>query len=125
VTFPAELPKEIRQRALYPAGLPDGDSAWVRDDALRALAALGGSIVAVFQVDVYVVPFGHHDVIPTGRRIVSTYHAGELALQFAERSRHLAEAFIRTGASDELFVLLFSGQDDAEEGHGTYKRRAG
>jgi hypothetical protein len=125
VTLPAELPKKIRQLALHPAGLPDGDLAWSRDDGLAALAALAGSIVAVFQVDVYVVPFGHQDVIPTGRRATYTYNKGELALQFAERSRQLAGEFVRAGTSDELFVLYFSDQDNVEAGHGTFKVRAG
>jgi hypothetical protein len=74
---------------------------------------------------VYVVPFGHQDVIPTGRRATYTYNKGELALQFAERSRQLAGEFVRAGTSDELFVLYFSDQDNVEAGHGTFKVRAG
>jgi hypothetical protein len=120
-----DLPKNLRRRAVQPPGLPEGDLAWSQDDALAVLKTLEGSITAVFQVDVYMVPFGHHDVIPTGRRASYDYNIGELALRFAERSRHLAQEFIAAGSSDELFVLTFSGQDDAESGHGTFKVRAG
>ena len=125
MTWPAGLPKNIRRRAVQPPGLPDGDFAWSRDDALVVLETLEGSIIAVFQVDVYVVPFGHHEVIHAGRRASYDYHVGELALQFAQRSRQLAQDFISAGSSDEVFVLLFSGQDDAEAGHGTSNARAG
>ena len=125
MALPVELPKNLRRRAVQPPGLPESDPAWSRDDALVVLKTLEGSIIAVFQVDVYVVPFGHHDVIPTGRSASYDCNVGELALKFAERSRHLAQEFIAAGSGDELFVLIFSGQDDAEAGHGTFKVRAG
>lgn len=110
---------------MQPPRLPDGDWAWSQSDALEALSALEGSTVAVFQVEVYVIPFGQQEVIGTGRRASYTYDAGELALQFASRSRQSARDFIATGSRDELFVLLFSGQDDAEAGHGAFRVRAG
>jgi len=124
VMLPAELPKDVRRRAVQPPGLPEGDFAWSRDDALVVLETLEGSIIAVFEVNVYVVPFGHQDVIDTGRRVTYDYRVGELAVQFAQRSRQAARDFIDAGSSDELFVLFFSGQDDAEAGHGTAKVRA-
>lgn len=123
MTLPTALPNHVKRRAVQPPGLPEGDWAWPQADALAALETLAGSIVAVFQVEVYVVPFGHQDVLHTGRRASYTHNVGELALQFAERSRQLAAEFIKTGASDELFVLYFSGQDDAEAGHGTFNIR--
>jgi hypothetical protein len=110
---------------MQPPGLPEGDSAWSRDDALVVIETLEGSIIAVLQVDVYVMPFGHQEVIHTGRCASYDYNMGELALQFAQRSRHLAQEFVSAGSGDELFVLLFSGQDDADAGHGTFKVRAG
>jgi hypothetical protein len=110
---------------VQPPGLPEGDWAWSRDDALAVLGTLEGSIIAVFQVDVYVVPFGHHEVLHTGRRATYNYYVGERALEFANRSRHLAQEFIAGGSTDELFVLIFSGQDDAEAGHGTFEIKAG
>ena len=125
MTLPVELPTTVRRRALRPPGLPDGDWAWSQGDAETALESLAGSVVAVLQVDVYVVPFGQQEVIPTGRRATFSYNRGELALQFAHRSRQLSDEFIRAGAADELFVLYFSGQDSAEAGHGTFRVRAG
>lgn len=110
---------------MQPPGLPEGDVAWSTDDALTALAELEGTVIAVLHVDAYVVIFGHLEVTPTGRRASYTYEAGESAAQFALRSRQLARQFVRSGSSDELFVLVFSGQDDAEAGHGTFKVRAG
>ena len=123
--LPPELAADVRRRAVRPPGLPDGDWAWSQDDARLALASLAGSIVAVFQVDVYAMPFGQREVIHTGRIASCFYHPGELALQFAERSRHLAGEFIDTGSSDELFVLYFSDQDDAEAAYGSSNARAG
>lgn len=125
MTLPPELPRRIRQLAIQPAGLPEGDWAWVRDSALAALQALTGTAIAVFQVESYVMPFGQPEALPTGRRRTWGYDRGELALQFAERSRQQAAEFINAGAADELFVLWFSGQDDAESAHGQYKVRAG
>jgi hypothetical protein len=125
MTLPVELSKSLRRRALQPPGLPEGNPAWSQDDARLVLEALEGSITAVFQVDAYVVPFGHHEVIHTGRRATYGYNVGELALHFAARSRRLAQEFIAVGSSDQLFVLLFSEQDDAEAGHGNFRIRAG
>ena len=110
---------DVRRRAFQPPGLPEGDWAWSQDDARLALASLAGSVVAVFQVHTYAVPFGQHEVIHTGRGASYTHHAGELALQFAERSRRMAGEFVDAGSSDELFVFWFSGQDDAEATYGT------
>jgi hypothetical protein len=125
MTVPADLPKNAKRRAVQPPGLPEGDDAWTQHDALGVLETLAGSIIAVIQVDVYVVPFGHREVIHTGRRASYSYNAGELAFEFAQRSRQLAEEFIKAGSSDELFVLVFSRQDDAEVGRGTFSVRAG
>jgi hypothetical protein len=110
---------------VQPPGLPVGDLAWVKDDGLAVLRALEGTHVAVLQVDAYAVPYGRQEVIHTGRRAGYLYRLGERASEFAERSRQSATDFISAGASDELFVLLFSDQDDAEAGHGTAAVRAG
>ena len=123
--LPPELPRRIRQLAVQPPGLPEGDWAWSLDSGVAALQALVGTAVAVFEVEAYVVPFGRVEAIPTGRRRTFGYDKGELALQFAERSRRLASEFMTAGSPDELFVFCFSGQDDAESGHGTFKVRAG
>ena len=119
--LPSELPPEVSRRAVRPLGLPEGEWAWGKDDARLALTSLAGSIVAVFQVEVYVMPFGQPEVIHAGRSASYFYHLGELAAQFAERSRQMAGEFIETGSSDELFVLYFSGQDDAEASSGSFK----
>ena len=123
--LPVALPKSLRLRALRPDGLSPGELAWSRNDAYDVLSALANSTIAVIGVDAYGVPFGQHLVIPTGRRAVYAYAPGELALDFARRSRQMAEVFIRAGSPDELFVLNFSGQDDAEAGHGVFKVQAG
>lgn len=120
-----ELPKKVRQRAVRPPGLPEGECAWSQTDALDVLKTFEGSLVALFRVDIYVVPLGQHEVIPTGRRATYSYNPGELAIEFAQRSRHEAEEFIGAGSDDELYVLSLSGQDDAEAGHGTVRLRAG
>jgi hypothetical protein len=125
MSLPPGVPRHIRQRAVQPPGLPARDLAWSRDDALVVLTALEGSIIAVLQVDAYVVPYGQREVIHSGRRATYMYRVGEGASEFAERTRHAAGEFINAGAADELFVLLFSGQDDAEAGHGTATVRAG
>jgi hypothetical protein len=123
--LPPELAADVRRRAVRPRGLPDGDWAWSQDDARLALASLAGSIVAVFQADAYAMPFGQREVIHTGRSASYFHHPGELALQFAERSRQLAGEFVDTGSSDELFVLYFSDQNDAEAAYGSSNARAG
>jgi len=123
--LPATLPKDVRRRAVQPPGLPDGDFAWTLDDALAVLETLAGTVIAVLQVEAYVVLFGHQDVVPTGRRAIYAWNPGELAAHFAQRSRQAAEEFIRAGSRDEIFAIVFSGQDDAEAGHGTAKLRAG
>jgi hypothetical protein len=105
--------------------MPEGEWAWSRDDARAALASLEGSIVAVFEVEVYAIPFGQHEVIHTGRRATYFYRSGELALQFAERTRQEADEFIDAGSNDELFVLHFSGQDDTESAHGSLRSGTG
>lgn len=125
MSLPAALPQRLRQRAVQPNGLPPGDLAWSRNDALAVMAALEGTIVAVLQVDAYVVPYGHHDVIPTGRRASFLHLPGERALEFAQRSRQAVTEFVEAGTHDELFVLLFSGQDDADAGYGRARARAG
>jgi hypothetical protein len=119
MTLPTLLPRKVTRRAVQPPGLPAGELAWSRDDALLVLAALEGTIVAILQIDAYVVPYGQPVVIPTGRRAIYVYLPGERAAEFARRSRQLAADFVRAGSPDELFALVFSGQDDAEEGHGT------
>lgn len=123
--LPDELPEKIARRAVQPPGLPKGQTAWSKPDAAAVLHALEGTIVAVVHVDAYVVIFGHLEVAPTGRRQSYGYEVGESAIQFAHRSRSLAQAFIKSGTDDELFVLAFSGQDDAEAGHGSFAVRAG
>jgi hypothetical protein len=110
---------------VQPPGLPAGDFAWPRDDALGVLKALEGSIIAVLQVDAYVIPYGQQAVIHTGRRAGFIYQRGERASEFAHRSRRSAAEFISAGSRDELFVMLCSGQDDAEAGHGTATVRTG
>lgn len=114
--LPDQLPASIARRCLQPPGLPPGEVAWSQDDALIGLAALDGSIVAVIQVDVYVAPFGQQELVFTGRRATYIYEIGERASEFAQRSRRAAAEFIRAGTTDELFVIHFSGQDDAESG---------
>jgi hypothetical protein len=125
VILPSELTADVKRRAVQPLGLPEGDWGWSRSDGRVALDSLAGSIVAVFQVDVYAMPFGHREVIPTGRRASYLYHPAELALHFAERSRQMAGQFIDAGSSDELFVLYFTGQDDGEAAYGSSNARTG
>jgi hypothetical protein len=125
MSLPPYLPRRASQRAMQPPGLPPGDLAWARDDALALLTALEGTPIAVLQADAYVLPYGQQEVIHTGRRVSYFYQLGERASDFARRSRQSAAEFINAGASDELFVLIFSDQDDAEAGHGTAKVRAG
>ena len=90
-----------------------------------ALMMAFGSMVAVLQVDAYFIPFGQQEVMHTGRRAAYVYLLGERALEFAQRSRRAATEFIDAGAPDELFVLLFSDQDDADAGYGTRAVNAG
>lgn len=123
--LPTELPTDVRGQALRPQGIPDGEWAWSRDDARAALASLAGSLVAVIEVEVYVIPTGQHQVIHTGRGATYFYRAGELALQFAERTRQEADQFVDAGSRDELFVLHFSDQDDAESAHGSLQSGTG
>jgi hypothetical protein len=117
--LPPELPAKIASRAVQPPGLPEGWWAWCQEDARLALSSLAGSTVAVYRVDVYAMPFGRIEVIDTGRGASYFYQAGELALQFAERSRQLADAFVASGERDELFVLHFSTQDEADAAYGS------
>ena len=108
---------------MQPPGLPVGDSAWSKDDALVLLMTLEGTPIAVLHVDSYVLlPYGQGEVIHTGRRASYSYGLGERTLEFAQRSRHACGGFINVGANDELYVLFFSEQDDAEAGHGTVVR---
>ena len=125
MSLPTELPDDVRRRAMQPPGLPVGEPAWSQEDALTVLTVLEGTIIAVLQVDVYVRPFGRQELIHTGRRVSYDYRVGEQAVEFAVRSRELAAEFIAAGSRDELFVLLFSGQDDAEAGYGTVDLKAG
>lgn len=125
MSLPTLLPRNLTRRAVQPPGLPPGDLAWSRDDALLVLDALEGSVVAIVQVDAYVVPFGQQEVIPTGRRAGYVYMLGERAADFARRSRQLAAEFIGAGTPDELFALRFSDQDDAESGYGTARIKVG
>jgi len=110
---------------VQPPGLPADDPAWAKDDALALLVALEGTIIAVVQVDAYVVPYGRQEVIHSGRRATYSHRLRERASDFAQRSRHSASEFISAGTSDELYVLFFSDQDDAEAAHGTAIVRAG
>jgi hypothetical protein len=123
--LPPELPGKLTSRAVQPPGIPDGWWAWCQGDARLALASLGGSIVAVCQVDAYVVPFGQIEAIHTGRRASYFYQPGELALRFAERTRQLADGFVAAGERDELFVLHFSTQDEADAAYGPTRIAAG
>jgi hypothetical protein len=56
------------------------------------------------------------EVVPTGRRALYLYQPGERASEFAQRTRQSAVEFINEGSLEELFVLLFSDQDDADAG---------
>ncbi len=121
MTLPPEIPVAIQRRAVQLPGMDDDDWAWGQADAREALASLTGTIVAVFDVDVYVVPHGQDAAVHTGRRASYFYRTGEQALQFAERSRHDADRFIADSSRGELFVLEFSGQDEAEPAYGEVK----
>lgn len=123
MALPSLLPRNIRLQAMQPPGLEDDELwAWSQPDARVALASLVGTIVAVYQVDVYVAPFGQEAVVFSGRQAIYCHQPGETALQFAARSRHAADEFVRDGARDELFVFYFSDQDDADSGFGMAKR---
>lgn len=125
MSVPTGLPSSLSQRAVQLPGLPEDDVAWSKDDAHAVLTALDGWVVAVLQADAYFIPFGQQEVIHTGRRASYVYQLGERALEFALRSRHAAAEFIDAGAPEELFVLLFSDQDDADAGYGTVAVKAG
>lgn len=123
--LPTELPTDVRGQALCAPGIPEGEWAWSRHDARAALTSLAGSLVAVIEVEVYVMPYGQREVVHTGRRATYFYRAGELALQFAERTRKEADEFVGAGSRDELFVLHFSDQDEAESAHGSLQSGTG
>jgi hypothetical protein len=125
MTLPPEIPAAVKRHAVQPPGVPDDTWAWSRDAAQAALASLEGSIVAVLEVEVYLMPWGHLQAVHTGRRATYFYRSGELALEFAERTRQEANGFVGAGARDELFVLHFSDQDDAESAHGSLRSGTG
>lgn len=125
MTLPQEIPADVKQHAVHPPGVPEDTWAWSRDAAHEALASLEGSIIAVMEVEAYLVPWGQRQAIPTGRRATYFYRSGELAHEFAKRTRQEANDFVGTGGRDELFVLHFSGQDDAESAHGHVRSGAG
>ena len=125
MTLPQEIPTAVKEHAVHPPGVPEEAWAWSREGAQEALASLDGSIVAVMEIEVYLMPWGQRQAIPTGRRATYFYRSGELAHEFAKRTRKEANDFVGAGGRDELFVLHFSGQDDAESAQGNVRSGAG
>lgn len=116
MNLPLEIPKNLRNTAISLEELEIHDPAWSFSEALAVVQALDGSKVAILGGVLLVQEkFG---IIPTQENWCCDRVKGELATDFARRSREAAREFIESFRTDlrrdrMVFVLLFSGQQDA------------
>ena len=112
------LPREIADFAVAAPGLPEGTLGWTAESARQAFHALRPGKIAVIGIEVY-------DRVVWGFALAEDSWTcnpwpGELASDFALRSRREAQSWIDTfPRSDVLFAIEFSTQDAAAEATGT------
>jgi hypothetical protein len=116
LNFPDEIPEELRARSISLDEIEINDPGWPYADALEVLKNLDGSKVAILGGVLLVRE--HFGFVPTNENWCCDRVKGELASDYARRSREAALGFIdsfRTDLRKErmVFVLLFNGQQDA------------
>jgi hypothetical protein len=112
------LPADVAAFAAAAPGLPEGTVGWTGESARRAFHALQSSRVAIVDIEVYdrlVWGFA-----PAGESWTCHRFTGELAADFAVRSRREAQGWVDNFPRHEvLFIIEFSAQDVAAEATGT------
>jgi hypothetical protein len=108
------LPANVASLAVAAPGLPEGSMGWTAESVRRAIDVLHGGKIALVGIDVYDrVVWGF---APADETWICYRLSGEPALAFAARSRAEARSWIsRFPRENVLFVLEFSGQDDAAQ----------
>jgi hypothetical protein len=116
--LPDEIPRTLRQDALFLPGLGDGQGAWPREDAIAVIQGLEGTTVAVSEVTPYRrVAWGTeiHWSISDPVWSVHRMHS-ESDIDYALRSRQEAVEFMgefEDGDGELLFALTFPMWKDA------------
>jgi hypothetical protein len=112
------LPADVAALAAAAPGLPEGTSGWTGESARHAFRTLQSSRVAVVDIEVYDrVVWGF---APAGESWTCHRFAGELAADFALRSRREARVWVDNFPRQEvLFIIEFSAQDAAAEATST------
>ena len=115
VELPEEIPESLRRRGLSVEDDDDASLAWSAGDALEVIRSLANTKLVVLGGEVYLSqPWG---LAPVYEGWSCEPTPGELAVDFADRSREVARSWIETYAedhtSDAFFLLEFSGQDEA------------
>jgi hypothetical protein len=116
--LPEQIPKHLRQSAVFLPGLIDGQGAWPKDEALRVIDSLKSTTIPVSEVTPYLgTAWGQemHWSASDDARPVHRLH-NESDVDYAHRSRGEAAAFIaelEDGGHELLFALTFPMYKDA------------
>ena len=116
--LPDEIPRTLRQDALFLPGLGDGQGAWPRQVAIAVIEGLEGTTVAVSDVTPYRrVAWGTEIHWSISDPVWSVHRMrSESVVDYARRSRREAAEFIgefEEGDDELLFALTFPMWKDA------------
>ena len=115
MNFPERIPSKLLKRAIPVGGEGSDDLGWSTGDALEVIDALRGTKIAILGGDL--CRSEQWGVTPGYENWSCGVLPGETATEFAQRTQEVARARVESHADDAsgslLFVLTFSGQDDA------------
>jgi hypothetical protein len=106
VKLPDQIPKPLRDLVLYLPEFDNGESAWLKTDAMAVIESLQGTTVPVSEVVILnMAPWGY---APSGLVLSVDRFPNEADSDYAGRSRSLALDFIRnsTMVDDKTLVAL-------------------
>jgi len=113
--LPREIPERLRSLGIPLENQDVDDLAWNKADALDVIDSLKGTKVAILGGDVYrSEPWGF---VPAYDNWTCIRMEGELASEYARRTRQVAATFVQEydddQASNVFFALRFSTQQEA------------
>ena len=114
MTLPDEIPKKLRDSALFLPEMDDNEGAWLKTDAMSVIKSLEGTDVSVSNVTIFnMAPWGYSQ---SDSALSVHRFPNENDADYALRSCSLALDFIRDSITvDEkaLFALTFPLWKDA------------
>ena len=112
--LPNQIPKRLRNLALFLPEFDDGEGAWLKVDAIGVIESIKGTAMPISDVLIlYMVPGGY---MPSDSILSVGRFPNEGDSDYAERSHSLALDFIRNSrmvGDKTLFVLTFPLWKDA------------